>query len=155
MQVLIMQLPPGKCRKKSQGLTSARIPLGCAIPVYELSWCGYTYKLVWSFIIYISHKICTQLWCGLYCCADVINLYGLRHILQGCFTGTGAIIWLPQCQWSNPEGYGWNKKNDQYKICTLFGNIKQHLLTTEHDKSWAICNSSLAIMYLYMDASWW
>ena len=28
------------------------------------------------------------------------------HILQGYFTGTGAIIWLPQCQWSNPEGYG-------------------------------------------------
>ena len=22
------------------------------------------------------------------------------HILQGWFTGTGAIIWLPQCQWS-------------------------------------------------------
>ena len=28
------------------------------------------------------------------------------HIFQGCFTGTGAIIWLPQYQWSNPEGYG-------------------------------------------------
>ena len=27
------------------------------------------------------------------------------HILQGYFTGTGAITWLPQCQWSNPEGY--------------------------------------------------
>ena len=27
------------------------------------------------------------------------------HILQGYFTGTGAIKWLPQCQWSNPEGY--------------------------------------------------
>ena len=30
----------------------------------------------------------------------------LRHILQGCFTDTGA--WLPQCQWSNPEEYGQN-----------------------------------------------
>ena len=28
------------------------------------------------------------------------------HILQGYFTGTGAIIRLPQWQWSNPEGYG-------------------------------------------------
>ena len=28
------------------------------------------------------------------------------HILQGCFTGSGAIIWLPQCQWSNPEDMG-------------------------------------------------
>ena len=27
------------------------------------------------------------------------------HMLQGYFTGTGAIIWLPQCQWSNPERY--------------------------------------------------
>ena len=28
------------------------------------------------------------------------------HILQDYFTGTGAIIWLPQCYWSNPEEYG-------------------------------------------------
>ena len=31
------------------------------------------------------------------------------YILQGYFTGTGAIVWLPvwlpQCQWSNPEKY--------------------------------------------------
>ena len=25
------------------------------------------------------------------------------HILQGYFTGTGAIIGLPQCQWGDPE----------------------------------------------------
>ena len=37
----------------------------------------------------------------------LIGLYGgFTHILQGYFTGTGAIIWLPQCQWSNPEGHG-------------------------------------------------
>ena len=29
----------------------------------------------------------------------------LTHILQGYFTGTGAVIWLPQCQWHNPEEY--------------------------------------------------
>ena len=28
------------------------------------------------------------------------------HILQGCFTRIGAIVWLPQFGWSNPEGYG-------------------------------------------------
>ena len=33
-------------------------------------------------------------------------LVDFTHILQGSFTGTGAILWLPQCQWSNPEGYG-------------------------------------------------
>ena len=27
-------------------------------------------------------------------------------ILQGCFSDTGAIFWLPQCQWNNYEGYG-------------------------------------------------
>ena len=27
------------------------------------------------------------------------------NILQGCFIGTGAIIWLPQCHWSNSEEY--------------------------------------------------
>ena len=35
-----------------------------------------------------------------------LGLVNLTHILQGYFTDTGAIIWLPQCQWSNPEGYG-------------------------------------------------
>ena len=28
------------------------------------------------------------------------------HIHQGCFAGTGAIVILPQCQWSKPDGYG-------------------------------------------------
>ena len=30
------------------------------------------------------------------------------HVFRGCFTGIGAIIWIPQCLWSNPAGYGWN-----------------------------------------------
>ena len=30
---------------------------------------------------------------------------GMAYILQGYFTGTGAIIWLPQCQWSKLEKY--------------------------------------------------
>ena len=46
-----------------------------------------------------SHKLYTWLCCGL-----VLIQY--THILQGYFTGTGAIIGLPQCQWRNPEGYG-------------------------------------------------
>ena len=38
----------------------------------------------------------------------VVNSCNLfTHILQGSFTGTGTIIWLSQCQWSNPEGYGY------------------------------------------------
>ena len=43
------------------------------------------------------------------------------HILQGYFTGTGAILWLPQCQWSNPEGYG----------LTLYMNVQGTINTTK------------------------
>ena len=39
------------------------------------------------------------------CCYCLI-LAIFTHILQGYFTGTGAIIWLPQCLWCNLEGYG-------------------------------------------------
>ena len=47
----------------------------------------------------IVHGLCTSLF--------LLSVCGSRftHILQGYFTGTGAIKWLPQCQWSNPEGY--------------------------------------------------
>ena len=41
------------------------------------------------------------------------------HIHQGCFAGTGAIVRLPQCQWSKPDGYG---------------KISQCLTTTKHTK---------------------
>ena len=39
------------------------------------------------------------------------------HIHQGCFAGTGAIVRLPQCQWSKPDGYG---------------KISQCITTTKH-----------------------
>ena len=32
-------------------------------------------------------------------------LGNFTHIFQGYFTGFGAIVWLPQSQWNNPEGY--------------------------------------------------
>ena len=43
-------------------------------------------------------------------CDDIImaSCISFTHILQDGFTGTGAIIWLPQCLWSNPKGYGEN-----------------------------------------------
>ena len=44
--------------------------------------------------MHISFTLCCVLFC----------LQGnFTHILQGYFTGTGAIIWLPQWQWSDPE----------------------------------------------------
>ena len=42
------------------------------------------------------------------------------HIYQGCFAGTGAIVRLPQCQWSKPDGYG---------------KISQCITTTKHSKA--------------------
>ena len=58
-----------------------------------------------------SHKTFTQFCCALCYWGNIIifladSCYTFTHILQGCFTGTGAIIWLLQYQWSNPEGYG-------------------------------------------------
>ena len=46
------------------------------------------------------------------------------HIHQGCFAGTGAIVRLPQCQWSNPDGYG---------------KISQCITTTKHSKAKPVC----------------
>ena len=46
------------------------------------------------------------------------------HIHQGCFAGTGAIVRLPQCQWSKPDGYG---------------IISQCITTTKHSKANTVC----------------
>ena len=46
------------------------------------------------------------------------------HIHQGCFAGTGAIVRLPQCQWSKPDGYG---------------KISQRITTTKHSKVKTVC----------------
>ena len=46
------------------------------------------------------------------------------HIHQGGFAGTGAIVRLPQCQWSKPGGYG---------------KISQCITTTKHNKAKTVC----------------
>ena len=46
------------------------------------------------------------------------------HIHQGCFAGTKAIVRLPQCQWSKPDGYG---------------KISQCITTTKHSKAKTVC----------------
>ena len=46
------------------------------------------------------------------------------HIHQGCFAGTGAIVRLPQCQWSKPAGYG---------------KISHCITTTKHSKAKTVC----------------
>ena len=42
------------------------------------------------------------------------------HIHQGCFAGTGAIVRLPQCQWSKPDGYG------KISQCTVYPKKYAH-----------------------------
>ena len=46
------------------------------------------------------------------------------HIHQGCFAGTWAIVRLPQCQWSKPDGYV---------------KISQCITTTKHSKAKTVC----------------
>ena len=46
------------------------------------------------------------------------------QIHQGCFAGTGAIVRLPQCQWSKPDGYG---------------KISQCITTTKRSKAKTVC----------------
>ena len=55
----------------------------------------------------------------------IINLHEVFiHIYQGCFAGTGAIVKLPQCQWSKPDGYG---------------KISQRITKTKHSKAKTVC----------------
>ena len=54
------------------------------------------------------------------------------HIHQGCFAGTGAIVRLPQCQWSKPDGYD---------------KISQCITTTKHSKAKNRVHISWDILY--------
>ena len=60
------------------------------------------------------------------------------HIHQGCFAGTGAIVRLPQCQWSKPDGYG---------------KISQCITTTKHSKAKTVC--IFLGIYCMMYILWW
>ena len=57
------------------------------------------------------------------------------HIHQGCFAGTGAIVRLPQCQWSKPDGYG---------------KISQCITTTKHSKAKTVC----IFLGIYCSRNW-
>ena len=55
----------------------------------------------------------------------IMNSYEVFiHIHQGCFAGTGAIVRLPHCQWSKPDGHG---------------KISQCITTTKHNKAKTVC----------------
>ena len=58
------------------------------------------------------------------------------HIHQGCFAGTGAIVRLPQCQWSKPDGYGkisqciTHQSTAKQKPCAYFLGYTEPILHT-------------------------
>ena len=72
----------------------------------------------------ISQEICTRFCCALFCCGYAIVhnefTWSIYPYSSGCFAGTGAIVRLPQCQWSKPDGYG---------------KISQCITTTKHSKA--------------------
>ena len=76
----------------------------------------------------IAQWICTRFCCALLCCGYVIVhndfTWSIIHIHQGYFASTGAIVRLPQCQWSKPDGYG---------------KISQCINTTKHSKAITVC----------------
>ena len=47
---------------------------------------------------------------------DPFNPFTL--ISQGCCTGTGATVWLPQRQWSCPDEYGWTRDKLEHYLTT-------------------------------------
>ena len=70
----------------------------------------------------------------------IMNSHVFIHIHQGCFAGTEAIVRLPQCQWSKPDGYG---------------KISQCITTTKHSKAKTVriflgiyCKSSVITRYV-------
>ena len=83
-------------------------------------------KIRWA-LQYIP-RICTPFCCALLCCGYVIVhdefTWVFIHIHQGCLAGTGAIVRLPQCQWSKPDGYG---------------KSSQCITTTKHSKAKTVC----------------
>ena len=79
----------------------------------------------------ISQEICTRFCCALLCCGYAIvhneftwSIYPYSPGLLCCHWGNGAIVRLPQCQWSKPDGCG---------------KISQCITTTKHSKAKTVC----------------
>ena len=60
--------------------------IGVGIPIINLRRSSDLLRLIMGILIPVRRRL-------------------LSEEAQGYFTGTGAIIWLPQCHWNNPEEY--------------------------------------------------
>ena len=80
------------------------------------------------------------------------------HIHQGCFAGTGAIVRLPQCQWSKPDGYGkisqyiTTTKHSKAKPCAYFFGYTVCIAFAMHSQS---CRCAVAAPSQYIRVMWW
>ena len=78
----------------------------------------------------IFPTLCVECCLVVLCFVVVMQLFIMNshevfiHIHQGCFAGTGAVVRLPQCQWSKPDGYG---------------KISQCITTTKHSRAKTMC----------------
>ena len=94
--------------------------------IFSMTSSRYKYQCEWSTIQYIPRKMHMVLLCfAVVMQSFIMNSHEVFiHIHQGCFAGTGAIVRLPQCQWSKPDGYG---------------KISQCITTTKHSKAKTVC----------------
>ena len=108
--------PISTARQKWDPPTSATV---CRTAGWILSQCQYTVypkKYAHGFVV-LCFVVVMQ--------SFIMNSHEVFiHIHQGCFAGTGAIVRLPQCQWSKPDGYG---------------KISQCITTTKHSKAKTVC----------------
>ena len=74
--------------------------------------------------------------CLCYTLCSVSVHFVFTHILQGYFTGTGAILGLPQCQWSNHEEYELISKNFILSMLESSGCCHTDILFAIISKFW-------------------
>ena len=76
----------------------------------------------------ISQEICTRFCCALLCCGYAIVhnefTWSVYPYSSGLLCWHWAIVRLPQCQWSKPDGYV---------------KISQCITTTKHSKAKTVC----------------
>ena len=85
--------------------------------------CIYCHLCAW--MVYLNNEACDSGFVGF--CWGLLSTY-FTAILQGYFTGSGAIIHLAHCQWSNPEEYGWMDHRTSSQLMIWAG-----LKTTQYD----------------------
>ena len=79
-------------------------------------------------------------------CSLVWISINFTHLLQSCFTDTGAIIWLPQCQWSNPERYGWTTRMHSQRTDNI-NTIKQTTKPREYFMGHTLRGNYIIVAY--------